>query len=129
MGSFNSALIAPFPLLSPLKPPVPLPAMVVMVPLVTLRMRLLPESAMYKFPVESIATPTGDISWALVAGPLSPRKPAVPLPATVVMVPLETLRMRWVRVVGGEVQVAGGIHGDALRIAHARTGGRAVDRH
>ena len=31
---------------------------------------------------------------ALVAGPLSPLKPAVPFPATVVITPFETLRMR-----------------------------------
>ena len=31
---------------------------------------------------------------ALVAGPPSPLKPSVPLPATVLITPLETLRMR-----------------------------------
>jgi hypothetical protein len=31
---------------------------------------------------------------ALVAGPLSPLKPVVPFPATVVMTPFEILRMR-----------------------------------
>jgi hypothetical protein len=33
-------------------------------------------------------------NWALVAGPLSPLEPAVPFPATVVITPFATLRMR-----------------------------------
>ena len=36
----------------------------------------------------------GIVELALVAGPPSPVKPAVPFPATVVMVPFETFRMR-----------------------------------
>jgi len=54
-------------------------------------------SAMYRLPAESTATPLGQYNWALVAGPLSPLKPpsrAAPLPATVVIAPPETLRMR-----------------------------------
>jgi len=40
-------------------------------------------------------------SWALPAGPLSPPKPTVPLPATVVICPPEpTLRIRWFQSVG-----------------------------
>src|ERR1035437_9546732 len=58
------------------------------------RMRLLSESAMYRLPAESTATPWGLSNWALVAGPLSPLKPDVPFPATVVITPLETSRMR-----------------------------------
>ena len=45
--------------LSPLKPGVPFPATVVITPFETLRMRLLPESAMYRLPAESTATPSG----------------------------------------------------------------------
>ncbi len=51
----------------------PLPATVVMIPLVfTFRMRLLPLSAMYTLPSESTVTPFGLLSPALSAGPLSP---------------------------------------------------------
>ena len=49
---------------------------------------------MYRLPEESNATPKGAFNWALVAGPLSPLKPAVPFPATVVITPFATLRMR-----------------------------------
>ena len=38
--------------------------------------------------------PQGPDNWCLVAGPLSPLKPHTPLPATVVMIPFETLRTR-----------------------------------
>ena len=38
-------------------------------------------------PLLSTATPEGLLIWALVAGPPSPLKPAVPLPATVAMFP------------------------------------------
>ena len=48
--------------LSPLYPGVPLPATVVMTPFVTLRTRLLPKSAMYRLPLESRATPSGEFS-------------------------------------------------------------------
>ncbi len=51
-------------------------------------------SAMYRLPAESTATPAGPANAALVAGPLSPLKPHVPFPATVVITPFETLRMR-----------------------------------
>ncbi len=88
----NSALVAGP--LSPLKPVVPFPATVVITPFETLRMRLLPVSAMYRLPAESTATPSGPFNSALVAGPLSPLKPCVPFPATVVITPFETLRMR-----------------------------------
>ena len=55
-------------------PSVPVPATVLMLPEVsTLRMRLLPSSAMKKMlPEESTATPLGKFNWALVAGPPSP---------------------------------------------------------
>src|ERR1035441_5252895 len=39
--------------------------------------------------------PPGLITWALVAGPLSPLNPGVPFPAMVVITPLETLRILW----------------------------------
>ena len=44
-----------------------------------------------------------------MAGPPSPEKPAVPVPATVVIVPEPfTLRTRWFVVVG-DVEVAGAV--------------------
>ncbi|WP_254059869.1 hypothetical protein [Granulicella sp. L46] len=46
-------------------------------------------------PVLSTATPLGRESCAAVAAAASPEKPGVPVPATVVMVPPLTLRMRW----------------------------------
>ena len=51
-------------------------------------MRLLPVSAMYKLPAASAAMPKGPLSEAELAGPPSPPKPADPLPATVVMMPV-----------------------------------------
>src|SRR5215467_7298643 len=61
-----------------------------MVPLVsTLRTRLLFRSAMYRFPAPSTARPDGWLSCADVAAPPSPGKPALPVPATVVMTPVE----------------------------------------
>src|SRR5947199_199911 len=54
---------------------------------VTFRIRLLPKSAMKRFPDPSTATPDGPASRADVAGPPSPLKPDVPLPATVVIKP------------------------------------------
>ena len=76
----------------------PLPATVVMMPVeaVTLRMRWLFVSTMYRLPLASTATPDGLLSLALVAAPVSPEKPKVPVPATVVMMPVAavTLRMR-----------------------------------
>ena len=58
------------------------------------RMRLLTESAMYTLPGASTATPEGSFNSALVAGKLSPMLPCVPFPATVVITPFETSRMR-----------------------------------
>ena len=57
-------------------------------PFETLRMRWLYVSAMYRLPAESTATPWGSLNWALVAGPLSPLKPAVPFPAARVKTPV-----------------------------------------
>src|ERR1017187_4270072 len=67
-------------------------ATVVITPFETSRTRLLTVSAMYRLPAESTATPVGPFNWALVAGPLSPS--TLPPPATVVITPFETLRMR-----------------------------------
>ena len=53
----NNSTLAAGP--SPLKPASPFPATVVITPLETLRIRLLPVSAMYKLPAESTATPVG----------------------------------------------------------------------
>ena len=114
-GKSNWALVAGP--LSPLKPCVPFPATVVITPLETLRMRWLEASAMYRLPAAVHGDTVGVINCAPVAGPLSPLKPCVPLPATVVITPFETLRMRWLARVG-DVQVAGGVHGDAVGIVN-----------
>src|SRR5258706_374085 len=51
---------------------------------------------MYRLPAASTSTASGKHNSALVAGPPSPEKPACPLPATVLIVPLvSTLRIRW----------------------------------
>src|SRR5207244_970388 len=78
-------------------PKLPLPATVLMVPPTTiLRTRLLPWSATQMLPAASTAIPHGRAIEAAVAGPPSPAKVELPLPAIVVMTPLgETLRMRW----------------------------------
>src|ERR1017187_10719292 len=72
----------------------PPPTTVVITPFETLRMRELRVSRMYRLSEESTATPSGWFNCALVAGPLSPLKPDDPFPATVVITPFETLRMR-----------------------------------
>jgi hypothetical protein len=57
---------------------------------------LFDESAIRKLPSGRTARLKALFSSARVAGPPSPEKPAVPLPATVVMIPLEeTFRIRW----------------------------------
>ena len=62
----------------------PPPAKVVMVPFSSIRrMRLLAVSATSTSPSGSRARSRGWLSWARVAGPASPVKPAVPVPATV----------------------------------------------
>src|SRR5205814_247916 len=54
------------------------------------------ESAKKILPEESMAIPLGESSEARVARPPSPDDPFVPLPATVLIVPFESiLRMRW----------------------------------
>ena len=93
-GRFRPALVAVPP--SPERPKVPFPATVVIMPLAfTLRMRLFDLSAMYRLPKVSTVSPTGPYKLALVACPPSPEKLKLPLPATVVIIPLvSTLRMR-----------------------------------
>ena len=67
--------------LSPPKAAAPLPATVTIVPSgLTMRTRLLFVSAM-KRPLASITRLKGAASFALVAGPPSPLKPELPLPA------------------------------------------------
>src|ERR1035441_6629482 len=53
---------------------------------------------MYRMPVESTTTPEGAANWAAVAEPLSPPKLANPFPATGMITPSETLRMRLLSV-------------------------------
>jgi hypothetical protein len=76
------------------------PATVVITPAgLTLRTRWLKASAMYRLPAASTAMPRGLLSWANVAWPVSPEKPATPVPATVVITPAGlTLRTRWLPV-------------------------------
>ena len=97
-GALNSAEIAGPP--SPENPWDPLPATVVMMPLVeTFRIRLLSWSPMKRFPEASTEIPRGKDSDADVANPPSPENPWFPLPAMVVMMPLvETLRIRLLKV-------------------------------
>jgi hypothetical protein len=90
-GLFSSALVATPP--SSENPGIPVPATVVMMPVAsTRRMRLLVVSAMKTLPSASAATPKGLYSWALVATPPSPENPGVPIPATVVMMPVASTR-------------------------------------
>jgi hypothetical protein len=60
----------------------------------TSRIRLLCESAMKRLPSRSTLTPVGKSNDALVARPPSPAKPTLPLPATVVIIPPDTFRIR-----------------------------------
>src|SRR5579871_1826667 len=94
-GSPNCALVAGPP--SPEYPDWPFPATVLMTPLgETFRTRLFMESAMYKLPDASTATLCGENNCALVAGPPSPEKPPMVVPATVEITPFETFRTRLV---------------------------------
>src|SRR5262245_12546533 len=78
---------------SPENPRVPVPATVVIVPLGdTRRIRELPVSAIRNPPAGSAATPLGAEIAAAVAGPPSPENPDVPLPATVVIMPVADTR-------------------------------------
>src|SRR5215831_7185702 len=72
----------------------PVPAIVEIIPPETLRTRLFQLSAIYRFPELSTARPCGRYNWAEEAGPPSPEKPEVPVPATVVIMSPETFRTR-----------------------------------
>ena len=74
--------------ISPKEKPPPTTVLIVAVGVpgfTTLRMRLLKVSAINRLPAPSTATPDGKRKLAPVAGPPSPLRPAVPLPATVEM--------------------------------------------
>ena len=67
-----------------------------MMPPETLRTRWLPLSTTNMVPPASTARPPGKFKEARVAWPPSPLNPAVPVPATVVMLPaVSTFRIRW----------------------------------
>src|SRR5581483_9626659 len=75
---------------------------------ITFRMRWLPSSQMKRLPAASIATPKGSANCAAVAGPPSPAKPAVPVPAAVVIMPSTLiLRIRKISVDGMITTAAG----------------------
>ena len=80
---------------------------------------------MYRLPAESTATPQGASNSALVAGPLSPLKPARPVSRHGGDHSVRDLADAVVTGVG-DVQVAGGIHGDAVGIIQLGAGGRAA---
>src|SRR5579884_1818048 len=96
IGHASVAAVAGPP--SPVKPWVLFaasPAMVLIVPeLSTIRTTLLRLSGMKKLPAESAATAVGQPMPAAVAGPPSPVEEREPLPATVLMIPAVTLRIR-----------------------------------
>ena len=96
---FKVALVADAP--SPEYPAVPLPAIVVMIPVIlsTLRITLLSVSAIYKFPEESKDIPCGSFNLENKAFPRSPEYPLSPVyliePAILVIVPdASTLRIK-----------------------------------
>src|SRR5216683_5728333 len=99
-GDFSSAAVAAPP--SPEDPELPdaLPATVEIVPdaLAISWIRLLPVSAMYKFPAASTATPCGAASSASPAAPPSPLFPATPVadPAIVYTSPAIIAIPHWV---------------------------------
>ena len=73
-----------------------MPTTVVITPVatVTLRMRLLARSEMYKLPELSNTTSCGLLSLAAVACMLSPLYPVPPFPATVDIIPVDTVTLR-----------------------------------
>lgn len=100
-GLASSALVAAPPSPQPLggllhSPPSPATVLISPVPATTSRTFSSSVSAIYTFPAESTATPSGPFSWALVAGPPSPQPPplqAAPSPAIRVIVPAgDTIR-------------------------------------
>ena len=83
LGSLIVALVAGPP--SPVCPEPADPAMVVIIPAVTLRILLLPQSAIYMFPAAS-TTEVVDLNSEWVVATPSPLKVPVPFPAIVVMI-------------------------------------------
>ena len=75
----------------------PVPTKVLIVPPgLTLRTRLLAKSEMKTLPAPSATTAPVEDSSASSAGPPSPEKPPVPVPAKVLIVPAPfTLRVLW----------------------------------
>jgi hypothetical protein len=96
MRPLSLAAVARPPL--PVYPPtVPVPATVVIIPVlaVTLRTTELPLSAIYMLFNPSIYTPHGALSLADVARPPSPEKPAeLGVPTTVVIIPVDLVILR-----------------------------------
>src|SRR6266404_3560155 len=86
LGKFNPVLVAWPPSGHTLQ--TPLPATVVIVPSrETFLIRQFPLSAMKRLPLASNTNPPGLDNCALTAGPPSPEKAYVPLPAKVVIMP------------------------------------------
>ena len=86
---------------SPLNPATPVPATVVIIPVVasTLRILLFPWSAMKRLPAPSSASPNGRAKSAASAGPPSPPKPPSPVPTNVLKTPVDEIRKTLFRVV------------------------------
>jgi len=89
----------------------------------TLRMRPLPASAMYRFPAASIASPAGPLSRAEVAALPSPPNPLLPMPATVVIVPVSRNLAARDFATFRKVQHCGTIHCDTSEVIQFRRGG------
>src|SRR5882724_9570617 len=94
-------------------------------------------SAKYTLLAESVAMQLGWFNCALVAGPPSPLKPGAPFPATVSDHSVRDFAYAVVAPVCN-IQVAGGVHGDAQRIVQLGLGGgpaiaaealRSISRH
>ena len=105
------------------KPAVPSPAIVVIVPPETCRTRWLSWSAMRKPPSAVASTREGLESFASVAAPPSPEKPAL-VPATVLIVPVGGDLADAVVVAVGDEVPAVGRRGDADRLVQRRGGRR-----
>src|SRR3990172_5816571 len=96
-GPFRHAPVALLP--SEQAPGLPLPAKVEIVPVgVTSSTRCAPHDATYRLPAESAHAAVGSFRQGTSAAAPSLQEPAVPLPATALMVPPGvTLRTRWLR--------------------------------
>src|SRR3974390_2610025 len=79
-------------MLSPLYPAIPVPAIVVRIPFVSIFCTtLFRRSPQYTLPAGSVTIPRGSLSFAFVAGPLLPENPVAPVPAIVVIVNVGTV--------------------------------------